>query len=265
MKSPLRWVGGKQKAAPKIIPHLDPNKELLVVPFVGAGNVFINTDYENYYLTDTNQSLIWFYKCLYSESGFIDDVEEMFNRFDNTEEDYYKVRYFYNKSADEYKKTIYFYWLNRHSFRGLSRYNSNGLFNVPYGHLKTSTMNKNKLLQLRKFIREKNIVFDCSDFRNAITYTSSVYDSVQYYCDPPYLNTYSNYSSTDGFTEHQHKYLAAIAYDLSKSGNYSFAISNIESAKYLYENADYIVNMNVTHSVSMGENKLTGEILAVYS
>ena len=56
-KSFLKWVGGKSRIIPQLLPHL-PAGGRLIEPFVGAGNVFINTNYDSYILADKNKDLI---------------------------------------------------------------------------------------------------------------------------------------------------------------------------------------------------------------
>ena len=53
----LKWAGGKYSLVDKIVKHL-PEGDLLIEPFVGAGSVFLNTNYERYILADINEDLI---------------------------------------------------------------------------------------------------------------------------------------------------------------------------------------------------------------
>ena len=53
----LKWAGGKYGLVEDIQRHLPPAKRL-IEPFVGAGSVFLNTDYEEYLLADINKDLI---------------------------------------------------------------------------------------------------------------------------------------------------------------------------------------------------------------
>ena len=49
----LKWAGGKYGLVEDIQRHLPPARKL-VEPFVGAGSVFLNTDYDQYLLADIN-------------------------------------------------------------------------------------------------------------------------------------------------------------------------------------------------------------------
>ena len=61
----LKWAGGKYGLVEDIQRHL-PEARKLVEPFVGAGSVFLNTDYEQYLLADINPDLINLYNLLKS-------------------------------------------------------------------------------------------------------------------------------------------------------------------------------------------------------
>ena len=49
----LKWAGGKYPLLDDIKKHL-PKGECLIEPFVGAGSVFLNTDFSRYILADIN-------------------------------------------------------------------------------------------------------------------------------------------------------------------------------------------------------------------
>ena len=59
----LKWAGGKFNLVEAITGHL-PQADVLVEPFVGAGSVFLNTDYSRYVLNDINADLIHLYQFL---------------------------------------------------------------------------------------------------------------------------------------------------------------------------------------------------------
>ena len=56
----LKWAGGKYRLC-DVISTMLPNERRLIEPFVGAGSVFLNTDYDEYILNDINQDLINLY------------------------------------------------------------------------------------------------------------------------------------------------------------------------------------------------------------
>ena len=52
----LKWAGGKYALIESIAQYL-PTGKVLVEPFVGAGSVFLNTDFDAYLLADINPDL----------------------------------------------------------------------------------------------------------------------------------------------------------------------------------------------------------------
>ena len=88
----LKWPGGKSRLMPYIAPRL-PQGKTLIEPFVGAGAVFLNTDYDHYILNDINQDLISLYKILKAQKKtFIHYCHSFFTSKNNTEKRYYFLR-----------------------------------------------------------------------------------------------------------------------------------------------------------------------------
>ncbi|MGJ8680650.1 DNA adenine methylase, partial [Paraglaciecola sp.] len=63
----LKWAGGKYNLIEAISDQL-PAGNKLIEPFVGAGSVFLNTDYPKYLLNDINPDLINLYKIIKKSS-----------------------------------------------------------------------------------------------------------------------------------------------------------------------------------------------------
>ena len=88
----LKWAGGKYLLLDDIQRHL-PEGDCLVEPFVGAGSVFLNTDFKKYYLADINSDLINLYNIIkHSSSQFIADARGFFTSETNNAETYYAHR-----------------------------------------------------------------------------------------------------------------------------------------------------------------------------
>ena len=129
----LKWAGGKYSLTEQIHALL-PDAERLMEPFVGAGSVFLNSDFEYYYLNDINPDLIRLYKNLKRKpQQYIHDARRFFDRKNNLDTAYYALREEFNQSSDEYHRSLLFLYLNRHGYNGLCRYNRSGGFNVPFG------------------------------------------------------------------------------------------------------------------------------------
>ena len=132
----LKWAGGKYPLLDDIRHHL-PTGDCLVEPFVGAGSVFLNTDFSRYILADINSDLIELYKIVKTRADeYITQAQALFVPETNDAECYYQLREEFNRSTDLFRRAVLFLYLNRHGYNGLCRYNLRGEFNVPLGRYK---------------------------------------------------------------------------------------------------------------------------------
>lgn len=70
----LKWAGGKFPLVEEIHRYL-PQGDCLIEPFVGAGSVFLNTDFDRYHLADINNDLINLYNIVKTRTAdFIRDA-----------------------------------------------------------------------------------------------------------------------------------------------------------------------------------------------
>ncbi len=80
----LKWAGGKYPLLDDIKKHL-PKGECLIEPFVGAGSVFLNTDFSRYILADINSDLISLYNIVkLRTAAFIEEARKLFSASGNT-------------------------------------------------------------------------------------------------------------------------------------------------------------------------------------
>ena len=88
----LKWAGGKYPLLDDIKKHL-PEGECLIEPFVGAGSVFLNTDFSRYILADINSDLIGLYNIVKLRTDeYVAAAREMFTPENNVAERYYQYR-----------------------------------------------------------------------------------------------------------------------------------------------------------------------------
>ncbi len=133
----LKWAGGKYPLVDDIRRHL-PAGDCLIEPFVGAGSVFLNTEFESYILADINNDLINLYNIVKLRTDdFVRDARVLFTGDFNHSELFYQLRQEFNASTDAYRRALLFLYLNRHCYNGLCRYNLSGEFNVPLVATKT--------------------------------------------------------------------------------------------------------------------------------
>ncbi|MGC9553402.1 Dam family site-specific DNA-(adenine-N6)-methyltransferase, partial [Vibrio metoecus] len=114
----LKWAGGKYSLVEDIQRHL-PEACELVEPFVGAGSVFLNTDFERYLLADINPDLINFYNLLKVQpQHYIAESKRWFVPENNRKEAYLDIRKQFNQSDDVMFRSLAFLYMNRFGFNG---------------------------------------------------------------------------------------------------------------------------------------------------
>lgn len=162
MKPFLKWAGSKYKIIDRILNTL-PNGRRLIEPFAGSGAVFLNADFEEYLIADTNSDLINLYKQVQSHGkDFIAYASALFTPDNNTEASFYALRAEFNACTEPARKSALFVYLNRHCFNGLCRYNSKGQFNVPFGRYTKPAFPNIEMLNFHE--KSKRAVFKVADF-----------------------------------------------------------------------------------------------------
>ncbi|HHF3209093.1 TPA: Dam family site-specific DNA-(adenine-N6)-methyltransferase [Vibrio diabolicus] len=262
----LKWAGGKYGLAEDIQRHLPPARKL-VEPFVGAGSVFLNTDYDHYLLADINPDLINLYNLLKERpEEYISEAKRWFVAENNRKEAYLHIRAEFNKTDDVMYRSLAFLYMNRFGFNGLCRYNKKGGFNVPFGSYKKPYFPEAEL----EFFAEKakKATFVCEDYPE--TFRRARKGSVVY-CDPPYapLSNTANFTSYagNGFTLDDQAALADIAERTATERGIPVLISNHDTTltRRLYHGADLNV-VKVKRTISRngsGRNKVD-ELLALF-
>ncbi len=184
-RPPLKWAGGKRWQVPYLQPLWKAHKQRrLVEPFCGGLAVALGLGPERALLNDANPHLISFYRWL--QRGL-----DLTVKLSNSKRTYYQHRERFNAllAAGEHESAEaaqLFYYLNRTGYNGLCRFNSRGVFNVPFGRYKTI-----------------GYVSDFSAYSDAFanwTFTNSDVLAVPIertdfvYADPPYDVEFTHYS-----------------------------------------------------------------------
>ena len=266
MKPFLKWAGNKYQIIERIKAIL-PSGNRLIEPFIGSGAVFLNTEYSQYILNDSNADLINLFKLLKIDGHyFIKYTSSYFQPKYNSETAFYELREQFNQTTDTQLKSALFVYLNKHAYNGLCRYNSKGGFNVPYGRYK------------KPYFPEKEMLFFCEKAKQAEFCIKDFTDIMQaakpgdvVYCDPPYvpLTNTANFTSftSGGFNLEQQKQLALLAQELSRKG-IPVIISNhaTEFTDEHYASAK-MISFDVQRYISCdGKNRgKAKEILAVFN
>ncbi|MCO6524768.1 MAG: Dam family site-specific DNA-(adenine-N6)-methyltransferase [Candidatus Schmidhempelia sp.] len=262
----LKWAGGKYTLIEKIRYYL-PEGETLIEPFVGAGSVFLNTNYERYILADINQDLISLFKTIKrSPQKFINDAKLLFIKNNNQESAFYQFRQLFNQSKDPYERSLLFLYLNRHCFNGLCRYNNSGEFNVPFGKYQKIYFPEKEIIFFSE--KAKKAKFICTNYHKVMQQAKK--GSV-IYCDPPYepLNYSANFTTyyKNGFNQQDQRRLALLAEKIAAKSRIPVLISNhdTENTREWYKKAK-IHHVETRRSISCyGQSrKKIQELLVLY-
>lgn len=263
----LKWAGGKYPLVEEIKRYL-PEGNCLIEPFVGAGSVFLNTEYENYILADINSDLINLYNIVKLRTDdFVRDSRVLFASEFNQSECFYAMREEFNSSSDAYRRAILFLYLNRHCYNGLCRYNLSGEFNVPFGRYKKPYFPEDELYWFAE--KAKNATFVCEHYE--LTLTKALAGAVVY-CDPPYapLSATANFTAyhTNNFSVTDQQNLARLAIQLSAENQIPVLISNHDTELtrewYFQASSLYVVKARRTISRNILGRSKVNELLALY-
>lgn len=268
-RSFLKWAGGKYRLIDEIKSLYPKGKSQLIEPFVGAGTVFLNSDFSQYLLADINPDLINLFNLVKADvDQYIRDTRALFIHPEaNTALRYYALRDEFNQSADLWRRATIFLYLNRFGFNGLCRYNSDNEFNVPFGAYRQHYFPENEL----RYFAEKaaQAKFICASFQE--TFALATEQSV-IYCDPPYapLQQESNFTRYAGneFSLLQQQELADVARATALQQNATVLISNHDTlfTRALYQGAK-IKKIKVQRSISQSSEKRVKvkELIALFS
>ena len=273
----LKWAGNKFRVLPHLIPHIgDPKR--YIEPFGGSLSVALNISADEYILNDINKDLY----CLYTnvDKEFVGECRELFTDENNTRERYLELRKEFNSEEDCRKRAKLFLYLNKHAFNGLSRYNSKGEYNVPYGKenkdSKTGRIVKTKahfpeqeLNYFRDVFSNRKVEFYNTSFSDEALYKNVSGGDVVYF-DPPYIplndTAYFTDYAKEGFSYEQQVQLAELAESLANRGA-KVIISNHDTpvSRELYKNAEiYPIEVRRSISAKGSSRKKANELIAVY-
>ncbi len=191
----LKWLGGKRLIVPtQIKPIYDRVKPIgrVVEPFCGSLAVSLGLQAERALINDSNPYLVNLYQV-------VSEGHTLAQPYKNTEHDYYEARSRFNglirKAAWQHSAKLriemadLFYYINRHCFNGLIRFNSKGEFNAAYGKYKKVWYEP--LDSYHETIGPWE--FRCGDFEEL---TDGISPSDFVYADPPYDSTFNLYTKS---------------------------------------------------------------------
>lgn len=267
-RSLLKWAGGKKKLVSDIH-HLLPKRQRtrLIEPFVGGGSVFLNLDFDEYLLMDTNADLINLFNIIKTDcTQFINRAQRLFTPSNNTPETYYALRQVFNNSSEPMERASLFLYLNRHGYNGLCRYNKSGGYNVPFGRYKKPYFPEDEIVFFAK--KAQRATFIQGDFAEAFAHAKTT-DMI--YCDPPYapvkqISNFTAYAGNHFGPEEQKRLVTATENVVSQGTVVLISNHDVPFTREIYQRANKIHKLSVHRSISRkGQERVkVGELMALY-
>ena len=184
----IRWVGGKSRLLPRILPHIPSNIKNYYEPFLGGGAVFFACAVRvscRSYLADLNEHLVAAWIAMKDHQSELRPLLDRYQKSDS-KEFYYEVRST-AAPAGTVEKAARFLYLNGVSWNHLWRENSRtGAMNVPWGDRRFKGIDDSTMRNIGAVLVNAEIV--AADFRTVLEGASRG-DFV--YLDPPYLPVFS--------------------------------------------------------------------------
>jgi DNA adenine methylase len=230
----LKWVGSKRRLLPQLLALL-PKGRRLIEPFVGAGSVFMGSDYQRYMLADTNAVLMGLYVLLQSDPSVVLTASKgLFVESNRCDWAYHTLRSRYNDPAtSDFERCVLLIYLNKFAFNGLYRTNRRGMMNAPYAHhARLPGFPAQAMQGFAQKLGNPNAPVEliCAGFEETMA-RAQPGDVV--YCDPPYLPLehgracFTAYG-TQSFGLDSHQRLTGLALELANQG-ITVVISNHDS------------------------------------
>jgi DNA adenine methylase len=261
----LKWAGGKSKLV-SVLKEKFPQGNRFIEPFIGAGAVSLNVDYNNHIINDINKDLIYVWQYLQSmKMDFVEECAKLFISDNNTKESFISLRQEFNDTIDPLRRAILFVYLNKHGFNGMCRYNSKGKYNIPFGKYNKPHFSRKEFVECIGKINKFKIYN--KDFRE-------IFDMIVYgdvvYCDPPYipLSKTSNFNTyaAGGFSLKDQSDLAECAYTASKKGAIIVVSNSCTDLSLQIYNKAQIFQVDAMRTISANGSKRGNvkEIIAVF-
>ena len=205
----VRWIGGKEWLWKHIKPYLIADQhEIYIEPFLGGGAIAIHyikwcrkhNVRKKFILSDNNAGLINAYIQIR------DNFEDLVNYLDildattSTKALYYERRRIYNEiDKNSVRSAGLFIWLMANGWRGLYRVNKRNQLNASFQSAKSSCYSLKTLEILHDLF--KDVIFRCCSF-------DQIEENGLIYLDPPYENTFQNYSINAPTNEEINKFIS---------------------------------------------------------
>lgn len=219
LKPMFKWTGGKRKEIRLFEPYL-PEFVLsgqpyrYVEPFVGAGALFWHLNNTNSHINDFDADVVNLYEQVASGNPAllkrVAATEQLFDTGtrDDIASDYYSLRNLDRTPGldqlDPGLRAARFFIVNQLAFSGMRRFNSDGKFNVAFGHYKSFNAASIRSNDHAELLRSATIT--AGDY--GATLAANDQPDTFIFCDPPYTRVMKTYSAGNEFGEAEQRKLA---------------------------------------------------------
>ena len=261
-KSLFPWVGGKARLLRELYDRWPANFDHYVEPFLGGGSVFFNRNFEGktIELADYQPDIVNAWVVVRDHPEDLLQEFEKYVKLDS-KEFFLKIRKKLNlKIKRPIERAALFIYLTKRSYGSMMRISKKGKYCI--------TFNTKK--QLSKLIESDVMAISSRLKGSSIKHQSFLEAKIEikkgrsfYYIDPPYYNTYGDYTKQD-FGYHEQVRLRGICDRIHANGDL-FMLSNsihkrVESLYKKY-NIDKVVFNRCLDSSLKNEGGHVGEVL----
>ena len=250
IKSPLRYPGGKSRAAKKLFEYIPLGTKTIVSPFFGGGSLEIYCAQKGMkvYGYDNFEPLSDFWQWLLKDPNKLADEVEKYRPL-KPREKFYELQKVHIKEKNSFQRAVMFYVLNRTSFSGSTL--SGGM--ASGGKDDNPRFTESSVQRLRDF-KVKNFSVKFMDFKKSIP----KHPNDLLYLDPPYLIENNLYGHRgDLHRDFDHKGLAQI---LRKREKWILSYNESDTIKEMYEGFQFVYP---EWTYGMSKDKKSREILII--
>src|SRR2546422_10483540 len=119
----VKWAGGKQALADRLISSFPDRFTNYYEPFVGGGSVLFRLNVKRGVVCDANGWLMDTYAAIREDW---EKIAWILDTLQNSERAYFRIRAVKPDSLDLFHRAAHFIYLNKTCFRGLFRVNRSG-------------------------------------------------------------------------------------------------------------------------------------------
>ena len=186
LKPLIKWSGGKSDEIKQFEKYIPSDYDTYIEPFIGGGALYFHLMPLKSVISDVHVELVDLYKSI--GEGKAGEIYNFMENNPNNEETYYKIRDTMpiTEKLDNAKR---FYYQRKTCFRGMSRYNKNGKFNIPFGKYKTINYTD---LQNKEY---ENLLSKTEVLNKSFEYIFENYNDEKnfMFLDPPYDSEFTDY------------------------------------------------------------------------